>query len=128
MKLLLDTHIFIWWADEPDKLPTSIRTELEDENNTLVLSVVSAWEIQIKYQLNRLTLSAPLQTLIESQQQANELQLLPVELPHVLGLHALPHHHSDPFDRLLIAQAITENCTFVSVDAKVATYSVKLLN
>ncbi len=128
MKLLLDTHIFIWWADDPGKLPANVRAELENENNTLVLSVVSAWEIQIKFQLGRLTLSSPLETLIESQRQTNDLQLLPVELPHVLGLQALPHHHSDPFDRLLIAQAITENCTFVSVDATVTTYSVKLLN
>jgi PIN domain nuclease of toxin-antitoxin system len=68
MKLLLDTHIFIWWADEPNRLPANVLTELEDENNTLILSVVSAWEIQIKSQLGRLTLSAPLKTLIESQQ------------------------------------------------------------
>ena len=128
MKLLLDTHIFIWWADEPDKLPANVRAELENENNTLVLSVVSAWEIQIKFQLGRLTLSSPLETLIESQKQTNDLQLLSVELPHVLGLQSLPHYHSDPFDRLLIAQALVESCTFVSVDAKLTAYSVKLLN
>ena len=127
MKLLLDTHIFIWWADEPEKLSANIVAALEDENNTLILSVVSAWEIQIKDQLGRLTLSQPLDDLIKSQQQMNDLQLLPVELHHVLGLKALPHYHTDPFDRLLVAQAITEGCTFVSVDSKIAAYPVSLL-
>ena len=108
MKLLLDTHIFIWWVDEPEKLSASALAALEDESNTLILSVVSAWEIQIKFQLGRLVLSSLLDTLIESQRQANALQILPVELPHVLGLQALPHHHADPFDRLLIAQAIAD--------------------
>jgi PIN domain nuclease of toxin-antitoxin system len=86
MKLLLDTHTFIWWADEPEKLSALALAALEDENNRLVLSVVSPWGIQIKAQLGRLKLSLPLRDLIESQQQANELEILPVTVEHVLAL------------------------------------------
>ncbi len=128
MKLLLDTHIFIWWADEPEKLSANIFAALEDENNTLILSVVSAWEIQIKYQLGRLSLSQSLEDLIASQQQTNDLQLLPVEFRHRWGLQTLPQHHTDPFDRLLIAQAITEICTLVSADTKFPSYPVNLIS
>lgn len=127
MKLLLDTHIFIRWADQPEKLSETALSALEDEANTLLLSVASVWEMQIKIQLGKLKLSLPLKELIESQQAANDLQLLPVGLAHVLALEALPSYHKDPFDRLLIAQSIEEDMTLVSADSKFSAYSVKLL-
>jgi PIN domain nuclease of toxin-antitoxin system len=108
MKLLLDTHIFIWWADAPEKLSSVALSALEDEANDLILSVVSIWEIQIKSQLGKLKLSQALRGLIKSQQEANGLKILPIELPHILALDALPFHHKDPFDRLLIAQSIVK--------------------
>lgn len=127
MKLLLDTHIFIWWADQPDKLSSSTLAALEDETNDLLLSVASVWEMQIKIQLSKLRLSLPLDELIASQQTANDIQILPVELAHILALDALPFHHKDPFDRLLIAQSITETATLASADSKLSVYPVKLL-
>jgi len=103
MKLLLDTHIFIWWADQPETLSPAALSALEDEANELLLSVASVWEMQIKIQLGKLKLSLPLKDLVKNQQETNNLTVSPVALTHVLALDALPFHHKDPFDRLLIA-------------------------
>jgi PIN domain nuclease of toxin-antitoxin system len=127
MKLLLDTHIFIWWADHPEKLSQAALSALEDEANELLLSVASVWEMQIKIQLGKLNLSLPLKELVESQQETNDLKILPVALTHVLALDALSVHHKDPFDRLLIAQSIEEDATLVSADSRFSAYLVKLL-
>lgn len=127
MRLLLDTHIFIWWASEPEKLSQTALTALEDATNELILSVVSAWEIQIKIQLGKLKLNKSLAELLKSQREHNELQILPLELGHVLTLDMLPLHHNDPFDRLLIAQSISERLTIVTADDSFSVYSVKVL-
>jgi len=127
MKLLLDTHVFIWWADHPEKLSSAALSALKDEANELLLSVASVWEMQIKIQLGKLKLSLPLQELIRNQQETNELAVLPVALTHVLALDALPFHHKDAFDRLLIAQSVEEDLTVVSADSQFSAYSVKLL-
>lgn len=127
MKLLLDTHIFIWWADEPERLSPVALSALEDEANELVLSVASVWEMQIKTQLGKLKLRLPLSKLLTVQQETNDLTVSPVTLTHVLALDALPSHHKDPFDRLLIAQSIEEKLTIVTADSQFSAYSVKLL-
>jgi PIN domain nuclease of toxin-antitoxin system len=127
MKLLLGTHIFIWWADHPEKLSPAALSALEDETNELLLSVASVWEMQIKTQLGRLKLGLPLRELVKTQQETNDLTISPLALKHVLALDALPFHHKDPFDRLLIAQSIEEDLTLVSADSWFSAYSVKLL-
>ena len=127
MKLLLDTHIFIWWADQPERLSQAALSALEDEANELLLSVASVWEMQIKIQLGKLKLSLPLKELIKNQQDINALSVSPVTLTQVLALDALPSHHKDLFDRLLIAQSIEEDLTLVSADSQFSAYSVKLL-
>ena len=127
MKLLLDTHIFIWWADQPEKLSPAALSALEDEANELLLSVASVWEMQIKIQLGKLKLNLPLKEIVKNQQETNDLTVSPVALTHVLALDALPFHHKDPFDRLLIAQSIAEGLTIVTVDSQFSAYSVKLL-
>ena len=127
MRLLLDTHIFIWWADQPEKLSPAALSALEDEANELLLSVASVWEMQIKIQLGKLKLSLPLKDLIKNQQETNDITVSPVALTHVLALDALPFHHKDPFDRLLIAQSIEEDLTLVTADSQFSAYSVKLL-
>lgn len=127
MKLLLDTHTFIWWDSEPAKLPPHILALCQDRANIMLLSVASVWEMQIKLQLGKLTLNLPLAAVIESQQQSNQVEVLPVTLPHVLALQSLPTYHKDPFDRLLIAQANVEDATLVSSDPVFAQYPVKLL-
>jgi PIN domain nuclease of toxin-antitoxin system len=83
--------------------------------------------MQIKIQLGKLKLSMPLKELVRTQQETNDLRISPVALPHVLALDALPFHHKDPFDRLLIAQSIEEDLTLVSADSQFSAYSVKLL-
>ena len=127
MKLLLDTHTFIWWDSEPDKLSKSALSACQDRTNTLILSVVSIWEIQIKSQLGKLKLNLPLPEIIQSQRQTNNVQMLPVELEHVLELQNLPYHHKDPFDRLLIAQANVERAQLVSGDSAFSAYPITLL-
>lgn len=127
MRLLLDTHVLLWWDSEPSKIPPSTLQILENPENSLWISIVSLWEIQIKTQLGKLKLNLPLQDLVAQQQQINGLQLLPIDLRHILALEALPYHHKDPFDRLLIAQSIAENLVCVSADSVFQQYAIPLL-
>jgi PIN domain nuclease of toxin-antitoxin system len=126
MKLLLDTHTFIWWDSSPQKLSPKALALCQNPENTLLLSMASIWEIQIKLQLGKLSLNLPLPELIESQQQTNNIELLPINLTHVLTLDTLPKHHKDPFDRLLISQAIVEDAVLVSGDSILGNYPVKV--
>ena len=127
MRILLDTHIFLWWDNDPDQLSAQAKILCQDSVNTLVLSVVSVWEMQIKQQLGKLTLRLPLSELIEDQQHTNGMEILPISLAHVLALETLPPHHKDPFDRLLIAQANTESIGLLSVDPIFRQYTVSLM-
>jgi PIN domain nuclease of toxin-antitoxin system len=127
MKVLLDTHAFIWWDSDPTKLSPQAHAACEDRVNVILLSVASAWEMQIKLQLGKLDLRLPLAEVIASQQQSNDIQVLPVVLGHVLALQDLPAHHKDPFDRLLIAQANVEEAVLISHDPVFAHYAVKVL-
>ena len=127
MNLLLDTHTFIWWDSEPAKLSASALSACQDPANTLIVSVVSVWEIQIKSQLGKLKLNLPLPEIIQSQRQTNNVQVLTVELEHVLELQNLPYHHKDPFDRLLIAQANVEGAQLISGDSAFSAYSINLI-
>ncbi|MDQ2101021.1 MAG: type II toxin-antitoxin system VapC family toxin [Tychonema bourrellyi B0820] len=126
MKLLLDTHTFIWWDSSPQKLSSKALAFCQNPENTLLLSMASIWEIQIKLQLGKLSLNLPLPELIENQQQTNNIELLPINLTHVLTLDTLPNYHKDPFDRLLICQAIVEDAVLLSGDSTLANYPVKL--
>ena len=127
MRLLLDTHTFLWWDGEPSKLSARALAACQEPANTLVLSTASAWEMQIKQQLGKLKLSLSLREIITAQQQSNGLEVLPIQLEHVLRLEALPAHHKDPFDRLLNAQAVAEDMPLVSADPNLAQYPVQLL-
>jgi len=127
MRILLDTHLFIWWDSEPQQLSAQARALCEDEENVLVLSVASVWEMQIKHQLGKLKLRLPIAELIADQQRDNGIEILSVGLSHVFALEKLPLHHKDPFDRLIIAQANAENIGILSVDAIFKQYEVNLL-
>lgn len=127
MTLLLDTHIFIWWAVAPNRLSSRELALCKDRANALVLSVISVWEMQIKLQLGKLRLPVPLGEIVASQREGNTLAVLPVELAHVLVLQRLPTPHKDPFDRLLIAQAIAEGAALLSRDSAFAQYPVTVL-
>lgn len=126
MKLLFDTHTFIWWDGQTAKLSQNALFLLQDKSNNLLLSVVSIWEMQIKLQLGKLTLTRPLLEIIENQQKTNQIEVLPVKLAHVLALESLPPLHKDPFDRLLITQANVENAVLVSGDPIIAQYPVQM--
>jgi len=127
MKFLLDTHSFIWWDDEPGRLSPTVLSLCQDKENQMVLSVISAWEIQLKMSLGKLTIRKPLKEVIEQQQQDNNLILLPLTLTHVLALDGLPFHHKDPFDRMLIAQAKAENLSLISHDPMMKPYSIPVI-
>lgn len=124
MRLLLDTHTFIWLDIAKDRLSPPAQAALRDPQNMLYLSLVSVWEMQIKIQLGKMHLQASLATTLISQQQTNGIQLLPIDLSHILALSNLPQHHHDPFDRLLIAQAQAEDLTLVTNDLKIRSYDV----
>jgi PIN domain nuclease of toxin-antitoxin system len=126
VKLLIDTHVFLWLMDEPDKLSRKALEACQNRENQIYLSVVCAWEIEIKRQLGKLTLKLPLSTIINEQQERNGLEILVVELQHVLAVGQLLRHHADPFDRLLIAQALVEDVNIVTSDPLFTKYPVKL--
>jgi PIN domain nuclease of toxin-antitoxin system len=125
MKLLLDTHTFIFWDSQPSKLFQRALELLTNKDNLRLLSVVSLWEIQIKQQLGKLTLNKTLEDIILIQQN-NYIEILPITVAHILALDSLPLYHKDPFDRLLIAQANRENAVLISCDSVFANYSVQI--
>ena len=105
MRLLLDTHVLLWWHQAPHRLSVTAYHAIGDLDNEIFLSVVNGWEIQIKAQLGKLTLSKPLNAIVDQEQATNDFGLLSVTMAHVYALDRFPLHHRDPFDRLLVAQA-----------------------
>ena len=127
MNLLLDSHSFVWWRDEPRKLSRTAFAEISNSSNNVFLSVVTVWELQIKIVLNKFTIKGGLENAVKHEQQNNGFQILPVQLAYALYLENLPPHHKDLFDRLLISQATVEKMTLVTADAEFAKYQVNLL-
>lgn len=126
MRLLLDTHAFIWWAAEPQRLPARVLSACEDGDNELLLSVASILEMQIKADLGKLELDKPLEELVRSQERANRIAILPVSAAHAFAIGRLPGLHKDPFDRLLVAQALVEGASIVTSDKTVAAYPAEV--
>ena len=127
MKLLLDTHAFLWfiWADP--RLSKSARQAIEHQSSHCMLSTASLWEICVKVSLGKLQVIQPFEKLVEEHVTANGIQLLSTTASHLDVLVHLPLHHRDPFDRLLIAQTLSEDAVLVSKDSKFAAYSLELL-
>jgi PIN domain nuclease of toxin-antitoxin system len=119
---LLDTHAFLWWVGEPERLPGKLIERLSEKEAALYLSVASCWEIQIKAGLGRLQMREDLETIVKRETDNNALQILPILFGHTLCLKELPPLHRDPFDRMLVAQAIDESLVFVSRDPAIAKY------
>ncbi|MFQ4140556.1 type II toxin-antitoxin system VapC family toxin [Nodosilinea sp. PGN35] len=122
MKLLLDTHAFIWWDRDTAKLPTATLNRLQSPENQVLLSLASLWEIQIKLQLGKLTPRGNLADIVRHQQAEGNITLLPIEFSHILELEQLPQHHRDPFNRLLISQGRVELAAIVTRDAIFESY------
>lgn len=125
MRLLLDTHTFIWWLNDNPLLSESARTAIASERNDCFISIASCWEMAIKSSLGKLRLSKPLERFIPEELTANDFQLLKIEFRHVAKVETLPFHHRDPFDRLLVAQALTEKMAIISIDTVLSEYGVK---
>ena len=126
-RLLLDTHALLWFLFDDPRLSTRAAQLIEDTQVDKVLSVASLWEITIKLQLGKLELGMPLDTFFSDFVRGRELRLLPIELPHLLAYSALPLHHRDPFDRLLIAQAKTLRMPILTSDESFTRYEVETL-
>ncbi len=124
MNALLDTHALLWLADDPQRLPAPIVALCEDETNDLNVSIASFWELTIKMSLCKITLSEDALPRLSRWCHDNAIRILPIELNHLAQLQTLPFHHRDPFDRLLIAQAQSENMPIISVDEHFAAYDV----
>lgn len=127
MKLLLDTHTFIWWDSQSSLLPSGVLALLKQSQHELIVSLASLWEIQIKSHLGKLQLRGSLPEIIQQQQVSNNVVLLPIALNHILELDQLPWHHRDPFDRLLIAQSRTEQAILVTRDPMFQQYACQVL-
>ncbi len=123
-RLLLDTHALVWYADNSPRLPETLRQELDDAQNECFVSIVSFWELATLTNLGRITLLPDLATWL-AQVRANGFRILPIKDSHLARYAALPPvpDHRDPFDRLLIAQALTEDLTLISRDGKFADYA-----
>ncbi len=126
MKLLLDTHAFLWFASGSKELSARARRAIENPAHIAYLSVASAWEMAIKLSLGKLTLGVPLDDLIERGVRTGIVELA-VRRAHVLGVATLPWHHRDPFDRLLVSQALVEGLQLVSADVALDRYPVRRL-
>ncbi|TRX00783.1 type II toxin-antitoxin system VapC family toxin [Candidatus Methylobacter oryzae] len=127
MKLLLDTHAFLWLNDDMARLSETVKALCSSGEHEFYLSTASPWEIQIKSQLGKLTLAIPIGELVSKNQLENNIQILPIELSHIGYLEKLPQHHKDPFDRIIIAQAIIEDMMIVTVDHAFSNYSVQVV-
>lgn len=126
MRLLLDTHTLIWHYEDRPQLSETANLVLDDPSNHLFISVVSLWEMAIKSSRGKLTLSDPLHSIINVYKKSGAT-ILPIGPEHALATQKLPWRHSDPFDRLLIAQAMHEDLILLSRDAMFAGYPVRLL-
>ncbi len=125
MRVLLDTHAFIWWARNDAALSRRARATIAGGANECLFSIASAWEIAIKVSLGKLPVSGRLDQVIPEQLAANGISMLPIEIAHVARVSTLPFQHRDPFDRLLAAQALEEKIAIVSADEVFESYRVK---
>jgi PIN domain nuclease of toxin-antitoxin system len=127
MRVLLDTRALVWALGEPDRLSPRARATIADQATVVFVSLASAWELAILQSLDRVRLKVPLATLFTDALAALRFQLLPIRLPYVVAVSALPQHHRDPFDRLIVATAKAERLTVVSADREFKRYGVPLL-
>jgi PIN domain nuclease of toxin-antitoxin system len=127
MKLLLDTHVFLWFISGDARLPAVMRESIRDLDNEAYLSVVSLWEAIIKYQLGKLPLPEAPEGYLPLQREHHQIASLPLDEASVVHLVSLPALHRDPFDRILICQALAHGLTIVTVDDLIRAYPVPIL-
>jgi PIN domain nuclease of toxin-antitoxin system len=127
MRILLDTHIFLWFISGDTHLSTKYRDAIRDPDNEVYLSAVSVWEAIVKYQLGKLSLPEPPETYLSKQRDRHQISSLALDESSVISLSKLPSLHRDPFDRMLICQALQNSLTIAPIDKAVCAYSVSVL-
>lgn len=127
MKLLLDTHAFLWFIEGNVNLSDTAKNLIEDLENQRFLSIASLWEMSIKVSIGKLELAIAIVELVERQVYGNAIELLEIQPEHLDRLAQLPFHHKDPFDRLIIAQSLAENIPVVTKDTAFGNYPVTIL-
>lgn len=127
MNILFDTHCWLWWLVEPEKLSQTAIATIQNNQNQLYLSVASIWEIGIKYKLGKLDLPISPEILIPQQMQIDKISSLSISVAHALNASILPSYHKDPFDRMLIAQSQLESMTIINNDSMFNSYNVQVL-
>ncbi len=127
MKILLDTHIFLWFISGDSRLSTELRDAIRDSDNAIYLSVISVWESSIKYQLGKLPLPEPPEIYLPRQRDLHQITSLAIDERSVIQLAKLPPLHRDPFDRMLICQALENELTIATVDGAIRDYSVSVM-
>ena len=127
MRLLLDTHVFLWMISSPEKLSETARELIVSEENEIFFSSVSGWEIAIKFGINKLKLPDKPDIYVPRQIEESAVKVLPIRLAHTLNIYHLPDIHKDPFDRLLISQSQLENLPLITDDTKIKQYSVEIV-
>lgn len=127
MKLLFDTHTFLWWNTEDPRLSERAGDLIADGQNEIFLSAASVWEISIKAAKGKLVLPEPPEQYISNRMNLYQIQALPVLIRHAVKVYELPTHHGDPFDRLLIAQSQVEAIPLLTVDSDIRKYEVEVM-
>jgi PIN domain nuclease of toxin-antitoxin system len=127
MKVLLDTHSFLWWITNDQRLSSHARSIISNGDNELLLSSASGWEIVAKARLGRIHLPGKPEAFIAEQLSFNSIQSLPIYMSHALHVYNLPSHHRDPFDRMIIAQAQVEDLPILTMDPQIAKYEIKVI-
>ncbi|CAD5915791.1 type II toxin-antitoxin system VapC family toxin [Planktothrix rubescens] len=127
MKILLDTHIFLWFISGDTQLSTNLQDAIRDPDNEVYLSAVSIWEAIIKYQLGKLPLPESPETYLPKQRDLHQIASLALDESSVMQLTKLPPLHRDPFDRMLICQSLQNGLTIVTVDSAVRAYPVSVM-
>jgi PIN domain nuclease of toxin-antitoxin system len=125
MRLLLDTHTFLWWVGDSAKLSRKARRAIADPSNECLFSLASCWEMAIKLSLGKLRLDVSLETFVPEQLMKNRFAILEIGFRHIARVAVLPFHHRDPFDRLLAAQSLEERLPIVTADPSFAKYRAK---
>ena len=125
MNILLDTHAFLWFIIDNPMLSSSARILIENINNDRFISLASIWEIAIKTSLNKLEIAKPFSEFIPNQLKQNYINLLPINISHLIKVAELPFHHRDPFDRLMISQSLIEKIPIISKDTVFDDYGIK---
>lgn len=123
MRLLVDSHVFLWWAEDPGKLAEPARAAIEDGRNDAFVSLASIWELSIKIGLGKLELPMSMEEMM----RRSLMSLLPIRLEHAIAAGSLPHHHRDPFDRMVVAQGLAEGMMVITRDEVLSRYGVPVM-